>query len=382
MQDTLEKSLPEVVDAVVSKKFEEFTNKSASDLEEIKKEIKTLSFDQKRTAEGKEMFVKSAVIAIIKDTLRTKASSEAEFKDIVEAHMKTMGEADASEGAEFVFDQFEKDILKVINTFELVNHVKILPIAKGDVIKLPKVTNAITTAYVAEAAAVSASEPVSAFVTINIYKAMTLTDMTEELLDDTMTIPDLYDLLVELIGESQGEFLENQILSGTGSSQIEGILVASSTNTVTLAATKLVSDITDANLVTVITTAAMKYKRRTANIKWIMSQYTYGKLMALKTTDGYPLYPELRNFASPSLMGYGVIISDKMPVQNLAADVADAKAILFGDMTYFTLAKRKGLTTERGYYGDNWKAGIQSLKSTVRMGGKVTRPQAFTILKL
>lgn len=46
-----------------------------------------------------------------------------------------------------------------------------------------------------------------------------------------------------------------------------------------------VSTITDANLVTVMTTALMKYKRSPSNIKWVFSQYTYGKLMAIKTTD-------------------------------------------------------------------------------------------------
>lgn len=382
MQDTLEKALPEVVDAVVSKKFEEFTTKSANDLEEIKNQIKTLSFDQRSTNEGKEMFAKTAVVSIFREVMNKGIDTEAGFKDLVDATIKTMQSNTATAGDELVFDQFETDILRVINSFALVSLVKILPINKGDTIKVPKATNGVTTAYVAQAGTPNATDAVTAFVTINIYKAMTLTNMTDELLDDTMTIPDVYDLLVEFIGESQAEFLEWEIISGTGSSAIEGILVASGTNTVTLAATKLVSDITDANLVTVISTAARKYKTNTANLTWLMSQYVYSKIMALKTTDWYPLYPEMRNFASPSLMGHKILLSDKMPVQNLVADVADAKAILFGDFSYFTLARRKGLTVERGYYGNNWRDGIQSLKSTVRVGGKCTRPQAFTILKL
>lgn len=80
-------------------------------------------------------------------------------------------------------------------------------------------------------------------------------------------------------------------------------------------------------------------------------------------------------------MGYGVIISDKMPVQDAAADVINAKSIIFGDLKYYVLVKRKGLTTERGYYGNNWRDGIQSLKSTCRFGGKPTFAQAFTILR-
>jgi hypothetical protein len=40
-----------------------------------------------------------------------------------------------------------------------------------------------------------------------------------------------------------------------------------------------------------------------------MSQYIFGKIKALKTLDGYPLYPESRN-ANPTLMGYAVSLSD------------------------------------------------------------------------
>lgn len=80
-------------------------------------------------------------------------------------------------------------------------------------------------------------------------------------------------------------------------------------------------------------------------------------------------------------MGYGVVISDKMPVQDAAGDVINAKSIIFGDLKYYTLVKRKGLTTERGYYGNNWRDGIQSLKSVCRFGGKCTFAQAFTILR-
>jgi HK97 family phage major capsid protein len=112
---------------------------------------------------------------------------------------------------------------------------------------------------------------------------MTLTNLTSELLDDTMTTPDLYNLIVEFIGESQGQFLETQILTGTGS--VKGILVNTSVNSIALAATKKASDISDANIVDMITKAARKYKRNSAKCKFYGSQYVYGKLKGLLTTD-------------------------------------------------------------------------------------------------
>lgn len=79
------------------------------------------------------------------------------------------------------------------------------------------------TYFTAEEVAYTASEPATAFISIDIAKMTTLVSMTEELLDDTMTVPDLYDLIVEFVAESQAEFLETQILTGTGS--VKGILV-------------------------------------------------------------------------------------------------------------------------------------------------------------
>ena len=139
--------------------------------------------------------------------------------------------------------------------------------------------------------------------------------MSEELLDDTMTTPDLYNLIVEFIAESQAEFLEKEILIGTG--DVKGVLVNASINKIYLGSGKTSADIDDDVLVDVITTSARKYKRRKANVKFYMSQYVYGKLKALITTDGYPLYPSLRD-ANPTLLGYKVELSDVGFVQNTA----------------------------------------------------------------
>lgn len=378
VQEALERNLPEVVDAVMTKKLSELEAKSASEMEEIKSELKKMNHANKTFAEngGADFAKKAAVVAIFKDVVNNNVTSEKGFYDVVAKQVKAfMDEWTATEWAELVFDQFEKDVLRVINTFDLLSDVKILPIAKGDKVSLPKATNGITTYWTAEGVAYTGSQAVTAFVNIDIAKATTLTDMSEELLDDTMTVPDLYDLIVEFIGESQGQFLETEILTGTGS--VKGILVNASVNKVALAATKRASDITDTVLVDVITEAAMKFKR--GNLKFRMSQYVAGKIKALKTTDGYPLYPEMRS-ATPTLMWAPVKISDVGFVQNLAGDVANGVLLAYGDFTYFTLARRKGLTVERGYYGDQWKQDIQSLKSNTRYWGTLTFPEAITIL--
>jgi HK97 family phage major capsid protein len=379
MATVIEKQVPAIVDVAVEKRLSEFKTATAADIEEVKKAIKTSNLESKKeTPEAKEKFVKTAVVSIFKEVLNTGAN-EAQFKSIVDSTIKTMTEGTSGDGAELVFDQFESDILRVINSYELINSVRILPLAKGDKVSLPKATNGITTYFVNEGANYTESEADTAFITIDIAKAATLTDMTSELLDDAMTIPDLYNLIVEFIGESQSQFLEDKILNSTSGAIIGMIPATATANKMVLDAGETADDISDTDLVNMVMKIKKKYKRA-GEMRWVTSQYVYGKLMALKTLDGTPLYPELRNFANPSLMGYPLIISDEAPVQDASEDLAGAVTILFGNLKYFTLARRKGLTLERGYYGDNWKKDIQSLKSNQRVGGKVTFDEAFVTL--
>lgn len=378
--EALEKSLPEIVDTVTEKKFAQLMQKSNSEMEEIKTELKKFSLAQKTTNEVvSKAFKETAMVSIIKDVFRNNITTESGFNDVAEKHFKAMNEWTATEWQEFVFDQFESDILKVINDFNVVNSVKLYTLAKWDKITFPKAVQGITTTFKWEEANYGTpTKPVTSEIVINIAKATTMTSMTEELLDDTMTTPDLYNLIVEFIWESQAEFLEDKILNGVigANSTIEWLLVNAQVNTVTLAATQTVEDIDDDVLVEAVMKIARKFKRRASDMKWTMSQYTMGKLMQLKTTDWSFLYPELRG-AIPRLWSYDVVLSDKAPVQDSTEDIAWATSILFGDMKYFTLVRRKGITLERGFRTWDWQADIQSVKSNTRVWGKVSFWEAF-----
>lgn len=384
VNESMEKNLPEVVEAVVSDKISNFESTTGKEIESMKEELKKFTLSQKKLdTKASEAFVKTAMVDIMKGVVKNGASTDAEFKNIVSATLKTMNEGTDGEGAELVFDQFERDLLRVINDYEVVSAVKLYQLAKGDVINFPKATNGITTAFVGEATDYGTpTEATTSYITINIAKAVTMTSMTEELLDDTMTIPDLYNLIVEFIGESQAEFLEDKILNGTlsATATVEGLLVNADVNNLALAAgNPTVWDITEDDLIDLQALVAKRFKRRTADVKRVMSQYTVSKLMQLRTTDGSRLLPDL-TMKGGNIHGYDVVISDKMPVQNAAADVAGSTPIVFGDMKYFTLARRKGVSLERGYRTGDRQADIQSLKSNSRYGWKVTFGEAFAKL--
>lgn len=376
MEQLLKDTIPAVVAPIVDAKLADIAAKTAGDIEEVKAELKKMNLTAKEVSpEAKELVAKTAIV----DGFKALSKGQ-NFDNAVNASVKAMSEGTDTEGAEFVFDQFEKDVIRVINNYDVLALTRAWNIIKGDKIVFPKKNGSVTAYIVGEGAEITESEMVTGNITIDIYKVATLTELTNELLDDAMTIPELYSLLVEDVAEQVAALREDLVLGGTGSSQPRGITATSGINTVSLAATKKVSDVTDANLVDVITKAAKKFKR--GNPVWIMSQYTYGKLMALKTTDGYPLYPELRNFSSPSLMGRRVIISDSSKiVQDLATDIALAVSIIFGDMQYFYSVNRKGTTFEKGLLTNSFRDDKSAFRSITRFGGGVSQPAAFTVLK-
>lgn len=372
----VEETVWEVVWAVVEEKMKDYDEKLKSFEERLKeKNLESKLF--KKEWEDQELS-KWFVVDMFKSIWSGKSYDMA----LAETKATYMNEWTSTEGAEMVFDQFEREIQKVINDYMLVSMVRVFNVTKGDILKVPKATNGITATVVAEWGSDSASKPATAFITINIKKVFSLIDMTDELMEDTMTIPDLYNLIVEMAAESQAEFLENELLNGDWTDLCDGVFNNTGVNVITMdTGDGSVTDVNDTYLVNVMTKAARKYKRRTANVVWVMSQYVYGLLLALKTTDGYPLYPELRNFQSPTLLGHRVIISDKAPVQGSATDAVSTKFIAFGDFSYYLMARRKGVTIEKWYYGDNWKNGIPSLKVTQRLWMAVSFADAFTVLK-
>lgn len=376
MEQLLKDTIPALVDPIVDAKLADIAAKSAGDIEEVKEELKKMNLKAKEIApETKELVAKTAIV----DGFKALAKG-GNFDNAVHASVKAMSEGTPKEGAEFVFDQFERDVIRVINNYDVLALTRAWNILKGDKVIFPRKDGSTTAYIVWEGAQITESEMDTGNLTIDIYKVATLTEMTNELLDDAMTIPEMYALLVEDVAEQVAELREDLVLGGTGSSQPRGIIATSGINTVSLVATKKVSDIVDANLVDVMTKAAKKYKR--GNPIWIMSQYTYGKLMALKTTDWYPLYPELRNFASPSLMGRKVLISDSSKiVQDLATDLALAVSIIYGDMQYYYSVNRKGTTFEKGLLANSFRDDKSAFRSITRFGGSVSIPAAFTVLK-
>lgn len=386
--EALEKALPEIVDAVTDRKIAELTAKTVSEMGEIKAELKKIALAGKQTTEAKTFAGQTAIVNIFKSIAKNGINSEEAFEELANAEVKAafLGETTATEGAEMVFAQFESQIINVMKQYPVVAEVKIYS-TRGKDLSIPKVTNGITTAWVNEGAAIGGSKPATAFVSVSVYKAACFVQLSEELREDNMTVPEVYAMLTQLIGESQGAFVEDAILNGDGT-KVDGLFHNASVGVVTgLAGNVKLSDNTAAELDDLLndldTKVSMEFQTNPAGLVAIMSQYTFNVLRKAKNaTTGFIQFPELRE-ANPKLLGkYRVIKSHKAPVQNAAADVAGAETIVIGDLSkYFGFVRRRGLTVVSGMSTGDFEGDLVSVKATQRFGGKPTIPEAFAKVK-
>lgn len=391
LTETLEKALPEAVDVVVEEKtaglkaeIKKLNDEMTDKLAEIATAQKFATSDASRAdfeKKAKEVFVKST-IEIFQKGFRDEAPAGEVFTANAKAAFQNEGIA--TEGLEFVFDQFSKDVLMWLKNYPLVDEVGMINI-KGVTIKLPTWVNSVTAAWVGEGATITKSKGTTAFLTFTVKKLGSLISVTEEMLEDNMTTEDLYALFVKSAGNSQAAIIENGILNSESTNML-GIIPNANTNNVVLPTgnTQLrnaTAAAIDNGLIDLDAAISDEYVGNIENAVAIMSKYTLGVLKKVKTTTGDFLYPELRE-TKPRLLGkYRIITSTKMPVQSQAQDLLSTKQIVVGNIKdFYLVVNSRQLTVTRGYSTGDFEADLQSVKVTRRLTGNVLAGQAFAVL--
>lgn len=373
----VKKEVEAVVEKLLGKEsdFSKDLKNIEAELEKIKDNFNKKGFDAISEENKRDVIVKTFV-----ETNKYKNVSEKQFDEIFEAEMKkidALNTVDVWAWKELIFDQFQKDIIKVMNEFEIIKHLNFITLKSWDKITLPKVTNGITTAYVDQGAKWELSQPKFENITINVKKTFSAVNITEEM-QDNMTSTDIYNLIVEFIWESQAQFLENEVLNGDGSN-ITWISNLTKAKVVRLSENSI-SSLNDDALIDMQTALASKYKRNW-KVGYIMNEYVLGVLRKMRTADGSRLFPDL-NGANPTIDNFPVIISDlAWEIKDKTSDGTDKVVMLFWNLKYFQMVRRKELWAERGYINDNFLKGIETIKANQRFGWAATIEEAFVILK-
>ncbi len=235
----------------------------------------------------------------------------------------------------------------------------------GD-ITIPTESTLGTADWTAEEGAYNDSDAAFGQVTLTPHKATTMLKVSEELLADSAV--DLEAYLARNFGRRFSNLLEDAFIVGNGSAKPTGI-TSGATSGGTSAAAAAVSF---ADLMEIFYTTKEAYRK---NGTWLMNSATAKLIHAVTDDNGQFIWQPAVQAGTPDfLLGRPVRISDSLP--NVAAS---SKSVFFGDMSYYWIAMRQGVTLRRldELYAGNGQVG---LLASIRVDGELTLSESVHYL--
>ena len=217
------------------------------------------------------------------------------------------------------------------------NVVTQLNTASGEDIKVPVETSRPAASAIAEATAITPLDPVFSNITLRSQKVAVLTKVSSELISDSGI--DIVSYLASSLGKSIGIRANALLTVGTGTTQANGVVTASSLGVT--GATALTGAFTADNLIDLAHSVDSDYVREGAN--FMMRRSSLGALRKLKDTAGQYLYVPTTSAGNPdTFAGYGVLENPDMVATGLGA-----KSVLFGAFSSYHVRQVGGIEIAR-----------------------------------
>jgi HK97 family phage major capsid protein len=248
--------------------------------------------------------------------------------------------------------------------------------ATGEDLQVPKSTAYATSALTAEGAAITESDATLGISTLKAYKYASFFQVSQELATDTPT--NLLDFLARQAGQSLALAFGPNLITGTGSGQPQGIVTAAGTGvtgpvgtTVSLGTQSTAGQGTDL-LYSLIGSLAEPYSRQPST-GFIMTNGSLAIARKLKDSTGQPVAGMvgggLNAAVSGAPSGNNVVLGYPCHVDpNVAAMAANAKSIIFGDLSRYFVRIAGGIRFERSdefaFQND-----LVSFKAIIRLDG-------------
>lgn len=215
-------------------------------------------------------------------------------------------------------------------------NVTVLTTEGGEDIQVPKTTTHPTASIVTEGAAISESDPVFGQITLGAFKYGFLTQVSAELEQDAGV--DLIGYLTRIGGEALGNGSGAHFVTGTGSSQPNGVVTASTLGVT--GGTGVAGVFTADNLIELFYSVIASYRRRGT---WMMSDAGIRTARKLKGSDNNYLWQPGLQVGEPDLLLGRPVVSDT----NVADPATSAKSVVFGDLSRYFIRDVAGVRIER-----------------------------------
>ena len=297
--------------------------------------------------------------------------SQARAKDGVSYEIRNaLSEGVDSEGGYLVPDEFEKTLISALGEANAVReHAHVFSTSNGTH-KIPVVVSKGTAAWIDENGAYTEADDVFGIEQIDAHKVGTIIKVSEELLYDSAF--DLEAYFREEFARRIGDCEEDAFLNGNGSKKPTGLLNSTGGAEIGITAASATA-ITADELIDLFYSVKSPYRK---NAVWVLNDATVRLIRKLKDANGQYLWqPALREGEFDTILGKRIYTSPFMPTA-----AAGAKTILFGDLSYYWIGDRQGVTFKRlnERYADMGQVGFLASK---RVDGKLVLPEAVKVLQ-
>ena len=273
-----------------------------------------------------------------------------------------------TEGGYLCPDTFENQLVTGLTAKNVVRGLAHVISTSSGQHKIPVVANRGTASWVEEEGPIPEGDDTFGQQYIGAHKVGTLIKVSEELLNDSAF--DLEAYFVAEFARRIGNKEEEAFLNGDGAGKPTGILNDAEVGVTAASATAITAD----ELIDLFYSLPAPYR---ANAVWVMNDSTMRYIRKLKDTTGQFLWQKaLHEGEHETLLGKPIYHSPFAPEV-----AAGAKPILFGDLSYYWIGDRRGITFRRlnERYADTGQVGFLASK---RLDGKLILPEAIKCLQM
>ena len=245
----------------------------------------------------------------------------------------------------------------------------VITTAGGENLQIPRVNTYSAATIAAEAGSIGESDPAfSAFITMGAWKYSYLTQVSREMIEDSGV--DILGFLADQVGQGIGFNVNNALTVGTGTTQPNGIVTASTLGVT--GGTGTSGAFTADNLIDLAFTGVDGAARMLPGAGYMMNGASIGAVRKLKDTAGnYVFSPSLAVGVPDTLLGFPLHENPAM------ADAAtSAKSVIFGHIPSYYVRQVGGIrvdsSTDFAFSTD-----LVTLRTILRVDGNL--PQATHI---
>lgn len=285
--------------------------------------------------------------------------------------VKALSESVDSEGGYTVPEDFRAELIRALAEQSVVRGLCRTVNTSRDVVVVPSLASGVSWEWVDETTGPAGSQPSFGQLRVPVHTAMGKTQASNNLLEDSAL--NIEQLLATLFAESLAEEEDRVILAGTGNGEPEGILTNAEVEVID---TETAGQVKPDDFIELTYSLKDKYAR---NAVLLVARTAKKILRKAKDSNGQYLWqPALSAGEPPTFDGYRVI----SPSVGLAEQItAGAKIAVFGDLRYYWVIERVGMTLQRlaELYAEQNQVGFVLRR---RMGGKLMLPEAVKVLRV